>query len=90
MNLKNVYYLHKIVTGNTDVIQYEGLELSSNANTDAANVENIGITNNIESIHINENVLTSDFVDSIILIDESVNNVLDANISRKNLEIYKQ
>ncbi|KYN15259.1 hypothetical protein ALC57_12526, partial [Trachymyrmex cornetzi] len=83
-----------VVTGNTDVTQYEGLELS-NANTDAANnVENIDTTNNIESIHINENdVLTSaDIVNSTILIDDSVNSVLDANVSsqEKNPEISIQ
>jgi len=67
MNLKNVHYLHEIKLLLVTLIQYEGLQLSSNANID--NMKNT-IINNTELIHVNENnVLTSNFIDNIILID---------------------
>lgn len=74
-----------VVTGNTDVTQYEGLELPSNINTNETNMEDI-TANNTETniVQQKENILTYNLNDAIILTDDNIENILNKNISGKS------
>ncbi|EZA53123.1 hypothetical protein X777_07420, partial [Ooceraea biroi] len=84
-----------VVTGNNDVTQYEGLEVTSNINTDGTNMDNT-ICDNIENIttdntaaniniqYIEDDNLTYNVKDSIILTDENAENLFNESVSQNN------
>lgn len=89
------------VTGNNDVTQYEGLQLTSNINTDGTNmdnticdnIENITIDNTAASIniqYIEDDNLTYNVEDSIILTDENAENLFNERTERNSEKTVKE